>query len=474
MSIGIGQWKGLRIVTGAILAVALTGCVSLSGFKPSASVPKAEHGSDNAVHAERDQLVAAFGGEYAAPTPTVDLVKEISARIVAASDDPNAQYRVTILNSSSINAFALPTGDLYVTRGLLALANDTSELAAVLAHEVGHVTAKHAMQRAEFERRTTAAMPEPISEPDADQSRFLLASFSRGQELEADEIGIRTIAKAGYDPYGAARFLASLGRQSTYSGETRPAARFSFLSSHPSTPQRLSAALDAARNNVSASAVEADRTRYLTALNALAYGEDPTGGVVRGRRFLHPRLDFTVQAPEGFALENSSQAVIGIAANGTQALRLDTVRLGTTSPEESLGKGWIDGAPSTEITPFVVSGLAGVTAIAKGKEWTFRLAAIRKGEDTFRIIFATRELTPALDHAFLAAIGSFRTLTPDEIQSLRPKRIGIVTAGNDDTAASLAAQTDTGDNAVDRFMMLNGLDRPKLRSGEIYKVILSE
>lgn len=474
MSIEIGPWKGLRIAACALVGAALASCASLSGYAPSSSAPKAEHLSDTAVHAERDQLVAAFGGEYASPGQTLDLVKEISSRVVAASDDPNAQYRVTILNSASINAFALPTGELYVTRGLLALANDTSELAAVLAHEVGHVTARHAMQRAEFERLTTAAMPAPISEPDADQSRFLLASFSRGQELEADEIGIRTIAKAGYDPYGAARFLASLGRQTTYSGETRPAARFSFLSSHPSTPQRLAAALDTARNNVSASATEADRTRYLAALNGVAYGEDPTGGAVRGRRFLHPRLDFTVQAPEGFVLENSAQAVIGIAANGTQALRLDTVRLGSTSLEESLGKGWIDGAPSTEITPFVVSGFAGVTAVARGKEWAFRLAAIRKGDDTFRIIFVTRELTPALDHAFLAAIGSFRTLTPDEAQSLRPKKIAIVTAGSDDTATSLATQTDPGDNAVDRFMMLNGLDRPKLRPGESYKVIVSE
>jgi len=458
----------------AMLGVLLSGCLSVPSFKPSASIPQASSTTDPAVNSERERLVATFGGEYAAPGATLTILREIIERVVASSDDPNARYRVTVLNSPSINAFALPTGELYVTRGLLALANDTSELAAVMAHEVGHVTAKHAAQRAEFERQATAAMPETIADPTTAPSRFLLASFSRGQELEADEIGIRTIAKAGYDPYGAARFLVSLARQASFSGETRPAARFSFLSSHPSTPQRLSAALEIARNNVSAKSIEADRSRYLAALNGLAFGDDPSGGVIRGRRFLHPRMDFTILAPEGFTLENSSQAVIGVAGNGSQAMRLDTVRLGSIDLETSLANGWIEGAPSTDITSFSVGGFSGVTAVARGKEWVFRLAALRKGEDTFRIIFAAREMTPQLDRAFLAAIGSFRTLSPDEAQTIRPQKIMILTAGVDDSAASLAARGYLGENGIDRFMALNGLERPKLRADEVYKLVVSE
>ena len=474
MAIAIERWLMLRIAMVAVVSGFVSGCMSVPSLKPSASAPVISNVPDSAISAERDRLVATFGGEYAAPAPVIDLVREISGRVVAASDDSSARYRVTVLNSPTINAFALPTGELYVTRGLLALANDTSELAAVLAHEVGHVTAKHASQRAEFERQASAAMPEQIAGPNAATSRFLLASFSRGQELEADEIGIRTIAKAGYDPYGAARFLATLARQTVYSGETRPNARFSFLSSHPSTPQRLAAALETARNNVSPTSIEADRSRYLTALNGLAYGDDPSGGVVRGRRFLHPRLDFTLLAPDGFTLENSPQAVIGIAANGLQALRLDTIRLGGVALEASLANGWIENVPSTDITPFTVGGFEGATAVAKGSEWTFRLAAIRKGDDTFRIIFAAREMTPQLDRAFLAAIGSFRPLSADEAQSIRPQKIMVVSAGADDTAATLAARSDTGGNGLDRFMMLNGLDRPKLRPSESYKLITAE
>jgi len=459
-----------------LVAVSLwvAGCMSFSGERPKNSIPTVQAPSDQAISAERERLVAAFGGEYRAPAPTLDLVREIVERVVASSDDPNTRYRVAILNSPSINAFALPSGDIYVTRGLLALANDTSELAAVLAHEVGHVTAKHAAQRAEFEKIASASVPDPIAESGSADTRFLLASFSRGQELEADEIGIRTMAKAGYDPYGAARFLSTLARQTAFSGETRPAARFSFLSSHPSTPQRMAAALEAARGSVGPSAIEADRVRYLEALNGLTYGEEPSGGVVRGRRFLHPRLDFTLLAPEGFTLENSAQAVVGIAANGNQAMRLDTIQAGTTTLEASLAAGWIDNVPSGEITAFSIGGFSGATTLAKGPEWTFRLAAIQKNDQIFRIIFAARDLTPALDRAFLSAIGSFRTLTSDELNSLRPQRIAIVTAGAEDTASSLATKSDNGDQALDRFLMLNGLDRPKIKPGERYKIIVTE
>ena len=463
-----------RFAVLAGVSLLLAGCMSLSGERPKTTVPVASTLSDQSASPERERLVAAFGGEYSAPGPVLDLVREIVNRVVASSDDPNVRYRVSILNSASINAFALPTGDIYVTRGLLALANDTSELAAVLAHEVGHVTAKHAAQRAEFEKLALSSMPDPISGAASANSRFVLASFSRGQELEADEIGIHTIAKAGYDPYGSARFLSSLARQTSFSGETRPAARFSFLSSHPSTPQRMAAALEVARSSVGPTAIEADRVRYLTSLNGLAYGDDPSGGVIHGRRFLHPRLDFTILAPEGFMLENSAQAVVGIAANGNQAMRLDTIQAGTTNLEASLAAGWIENAPSSEITSFSVGGFAGATAIAKGPEWTFRLAAIQKNNQIFRIIFASRDLTPALDRAFLVAIGSFRSLAPDESNALRPQRIGVVSASPEDTASALATKSDSGDQALDRFLMLNGLDRPKVKAGELYKIIATD
>ena len=134
-----------------------------------------------------------------------------------------------MLNSPIVNAFSLPSGDIFVTRGLLALADDTSEIAAVMAHEIGHITARHAAQRAEFEKTAALfshvnsqllAQREAQDEVEA-RSKLAIARFSREQEFAADQIGIKTIARAGYDPYGAARFLTALGEWSAFALRSR-------------------------------------------------------------------------------------------------------------------------------------------------------------------------------------------------------------------------------------------------------------
>lgn len=453
----------------------LAGCVSapVSGSRPQASVPSGF--PEAALGAERTHLIDTFGGSYRANASTEGLVREVVDRIVAASDDPAQRYRITFLNSASPNAFALPNGELYVTRGLLALANDTSELAAVLAHEVAHVTANHAARRAEVER-AASNLPAPLVQDGLsapDMTRFVVASFSRGQELEADEIGIRTIAKAGYDPYGAARFLSSLARQTTYSGVSRGSGRFSFLSSHPSTPQRIAVALEAARDAALKRPGEADRNRYLQAINGLAAGDDPSGGVIRGRRFLHPRFDFTLTAPESFALENSSEALIGLSSDGSSAMRLDILQ-SDANPETALASGWIDGTHLEAIDKITINGFEGATALATSPDWTFRLTAIRKGTNLFRIIYAARGLSPALDKMFQASIGSFRTLEADEAASLRPQHIETVLAGPDDTVDSLAARMSGIDRPGDHFLLLNGLERPRIKAGELYKILVTD
>ena len=272
-------------------------------------------------------------------TPRLEaLLAQTVDRLVAASERPDLRYNVTILNSPAINAFALPTGQLYVTRGLLALANDTSELASVLAHEMAHVIARHAAIR-EDQVRQAAMVSRVASDVLGDpqmgalalaKSKIALASFSRAQEFEADGIGVGISARAGYDPYGATRFLTSMGRNAEL--KPRPPRHRSALARLP-----LLASGDArAREQCAAQCApirrarrrrRATRTSYLASLDGLVYGEDPSEGFVRGRRFLHPKLGFTFTAPEGFALDNTAQAVFGVKDGGEQALRLDVVRV---------------------------------------------------------------------------------------------------------------------------------------------------
>jgi len=240
-----------------VLASMLGGCAGfeLQGEKPAPRVeaPLAAPrtvGVDALTTAEHKRLIAQFGGEYRWPAAETYL-NDILSRLAAASETPTTPYRVTILNTPVVNAFALPSGNLYISRGLLALANDSSEVAAVMAHEIAHVTARHAAARAEREKQA-ALIAEAASVIQSRQKgeevesyqRLSFAGFSRQQEIEADRIGVGVIARAGFDPYGAARFLTSLGRSTAMRAELvgqKSNDRPDMLATHPSIRPRPSA-----------------------------------------------------------------------------------------------------------------------------------------------------------------------------------------------------------------------------------------
>ncbi len=439
-------------------------------------------GVDSPAVREHKQLVRVFGGEYHAAA-TEKLLDEVLAKLSVASDTPGLAYKITVLNSPVVNAFALPSGRIYVTRGLLALANDTAEVAAVMAHEIAHVTARHALQRAEVEKRSALFSQAASVIEDAGKTRSFqayaqlsVASFSRQQEIEADQIGVRTIARAGYDPFAASRFLQALGRstamrQSLF-GANGSGDKPDMNATHPATPERIDRAVVEARQIGAPGLGDVGRDRYLDAVDGLPFGDDPAEGVVRGTRFTHPGLGFTFAAPDGFVLENSTQAVLGIANGGQQALRLDRVHIGAdTTLQAYLASGWIDGLQQSSVENIVVNGLPAVTATARGSEWFFRLAAVRFGNEAFRMIFAAKGVPDGEDDAFRAAINTFRKITPDEVRDIRPLRIEVVAAGAGDTPDAVAARM-TADRPLDTFLLLNGLEPgATLSPGTRYKII---
>jgi len=433
---------------------------------------------------EHQRILSAYGGAYTNAALNAR-VTQVVQRLVAASERPDLKYNVTILNSAAVNAFALPNGQLYVTRGLLALANDNAEVASVLSHEMAHIIADHAAIRADQARHAAMVsnvVTDVLSDPTMGalalaRSKFALASFSRAQELEADGIGVGIAARAGYDPYGATRFLTSMGHNAELKAGPNgmdPRAA-DFMSSHPGTPDRVENARANARQHVAPGAGERDRASYLASLNGMVYGDDPADGYVRGRRFVHPRLGFTFTAPEGFALENTAQAVLGVKNGGTEAMRLDVVRVPAEQTlQDYLASGWIDGVEAGSAEELTINGFPAATAAAKGKEWSFRLYAVRFGTDVYRFIYAAKERTPEVDRAFRNSVDTFRRLSLAEIQSARPLRIRIVQVKAGDTVDSLAHRyMSHQDQAVERFRVLNGLDRNgRVKTGEQVKVIV--
>ena len=472
-----GTFESHRGLAASVLlcgALSLAGCGDISRFQtaspanPPAAKPARTLAQTPAAEREHERILSSYGGAYDDPRLEALITRTVD-RLVAASDRPDLAYKVTILNSGAVNAFALPTGQLYVTRGLVALASDTSELSSVLSHEMAHVLAKHASIREDQARQAaivTRVVTDMGNDPDLTalalaKSKLTMASFSRAQEFEADGIGVGISARAHFDPYGASRFLTAMERNAAMkAGKASLDPRSQdFLSSHPATPERVQNAQANARQYTSPQGGEQDREAYLSAIDNIVYGEDPSEGFVRGRRFLHPKLGFSFQAPEAFTLDNTAQAVIGVRDGGSQAMRFDVVRV---PAEQSLGEylnsGWMDNVDKATTEDITVNGFPAATALAHGDQWQFRVTTLRFGSDVYRFIFAAKAKTQESERNARETVASFRRLTLEEIQAARPLRIKVITVQPGDTVESLSHRMMGVDRPAERFRVLNGLE----------------
>jgi predicted Zn-dependent protease len=485
--------RGLRQVAAALALLVLAGCGNdflQRGGGPPALVPSGEIGPLISVDQERalgarahPYLVQAYGGVYEDRRIT-SYVEGIVSRLEAAGGRSNFNYQVTVLNSPVINAFALPGGYLYVTRGLVALANTEAELATVLAHEMAHVIARHAVKRAE-EARTTLAQGRTLatlsrngaaSEAVLRDARGYLASFSRGQEFEADEIGLKIAAGAGYDPGASVQMLNAM----TQVSELRAKRFFAdetgrgvdFLSDHPTPPERVTAIhAIAAGLKLQENAAARSRAHYLRAIDGIVYGDDSSEGFVRATRFTHPGLRVTFTVPPEYRLDNGRNAVSALARDGS-LIRFDGESIAPGQGLASYLKSvWSDGIDISDMRPLVINGMEALTARASAREWQFRLVVIRwSPTQVFRFLLATKDLTEAKDQAFLAAAQTVRRLSESELAGEGPDRVRVHQVRPGESEASLAASLPFEDNQIARFRVLNGLaDAPA--AGEWVKVV---
>jgi predicted Zn-dependent protease len=455
------------LLTGALLAGCSLTTSTPERVEPVAVVaPRTPSAAEEAIgERENPRVIAEYGGIYE-DAAVEEAIAKVVARVVAASDDPSRHYRITILNSPVANAFALPGGYLYVTRGLIALTSSSSELAAVLSHEIAHVLLNHAIERARVVEQVDIVervAADVLSDPDEsrsarDNSRLSLATFSRNQEIQADKIGIVIAGRAGYDPFAASHFLDKLEAygafRSAVGGREEAAG---FLASHPAGLERRELATVVARQFGAPGIGQHSDDGYLRALDGMVFGDDPAEGYVRGREFLHPRLAIGFQVPQGFRLENTKEAVLAAAGENT-AMRFDGVAVdATTVPSDYLASGWINGLVEGSVRATEVGGLPAATAEAAAGEWVFRIGAVRVGGSMYRIIFADRNESGLIEQALDETLQSFHRLTPPEIARLRPLRIDVRTARAGDTVERLASRMGGTERGLELFMLLNGL-----------------
>jgi predicted Zn-dependent protease len=425
--------------------------------------PRAEMGAR-----EHPRILASYGGEYK-DVKTEQLVARITGALTLVSENPAQSYRITILNSPAINAFALPGGYIYVTRGLLALATDASEVAAVLSHEMAHVTANHGIERQQKEEAEVIAsrvVTEVLSSELAGKqalarSKLRLAAFSRNQELQADLIGVRMLGEAGYDPYAAARFLDAMGAYARFSAVDPNASDqgMDFLSSHPSTPQRVELARRHARAfGMEGKAGDKGRDYFLAGIDGLLYGDSPQEGYVRGETFLHAELGIRFDVPVGFRVDNKAEAVMATGP-GEVAVRFDLVDdKSGGSLTDYIASGWVTGLMPETIRSAFVNGMPAATARASADRWDFDVTVIRNGPKIYRFLTAVPKGDTALLQSTATTLRStFRRLTPSEIANLKPLRIRVVTVTKGDTVQTLSDRMLGTDRKLELFRLLNGL-----------------
>ena len=404
---------------------------------------------------QHPQLLAQFGGEYRGPQE--GYVQRLGATVADAAG-LGGRCTFTLVNSDVVNAFAVPGCYIYVTRGLMAIVSSEAELASVLGHEVGHIVARHSERQ---QSRSLWSMlgvivvsltgSERLTRLAGAAAEMFTLRYSRGQEYEADELGIRFLRRAGYDPYAAGDMLGALDRQQAFLTDSggRDAARGvpEWALSHPLTGKRVERAHHLAEETgLSDDALPDKAPAYLAAIDGLLYGDDPEQGFVLGRRFAHPIMRIGFEAPEGFTLANSPQAITlsgpagvrgefagGPIPPGGLPAYVETMLpqlLGDVPAEIGMAQATVVNGLPAIIVPVRIATRQGSLPLA--------VAAYDAGGGHayhFAIVSPPSDASAA---AILRLFTSFHLLAPEEVARLRPRVVRVVIVAPGETERSLA------------------------------------
>lgn len=440
---------------------------------------------------EHPKVMQAYGGAIENEALAA-YVRSVADKITPSVDRPGQKWTVTTLDSPIVNAFALPGGYIYITRGLLALANSEAELAGVLGHEYGHVIARHTAKRVERSNYigigqvlTAILTGEPqLANIAGTVGQLYLLNFSRNQEYEADSLGISYLTKSQFDPYAQAEFLDSLHAQSVFeqsiNGQQQP---IEFLSTHPNTANRVVQAIEEA--NLSQAAVQSyprNRESYLAAIDGIIYGDSPAHGYVRGRTFSHPRIKMTFTAPQGFKMHNMPDKVVALGPNGASVQLVGGARSSGQAANsyiqselsQQLQVGFQD-LQSMTINNIPAATGYGTVQTQSGNA-RVRVVSYAFSEDTFftfLMMYPPGQAAGQVNDMYEAMANSFRRLSNSEANKLKPRHIKVVKVKSGDTVAKLAARSAFDDNAEKRFRLLNDLGpNDVLKPGTRAKIIV--
>ncbi len=397
-----------------------------------------------------------------------EYVQSVGMKLARVSHRPNLDYRFRVIDTADLNAFALPGGGIYIHRGLLAYLNSEAELAAVLAHEIGHVTARHSVQQQSMASAggllsaVAAAYTGIGAVGDLGNlaNTALVRGYGREHELEADGLGAEYLARAGYDPTAMISMLELLKNHQLYHSQQAAAAGRSVQSyhglfaSHPSHDQRLHEIVGAVphQNGIQ------NRTPYLKQLEGLAFGDSEANGVVVDQAFYHKPLNIRISLPPGWRVQNQPDALIALAPDESAFLMLKPAApVADTTPEQYLGQ-WL--GQYRWDAPEALGGrqVQGYSAqIYRDKQPPLRAAVFFHQQRVYQLLGAVKDSArfTTFDPVMLTSIRSFGTLSPAEARLATGHHIHLLRSPRGQSYEQLARQSVLPEDAANQLRLLN-------------------
>jgi predicted Zn-dependent protease len=482
----------MKLKAFVVLGVSLAAIAGVSDITAQTRTRSISQSALSKAAQQHPQILAEFGGEVGGARGAY--VRGVGARVTSRTNiTGGAQaFRITTLNSPVMNAFAVPGAYLYITRQLLGLMNDESELALVLGHEAAHIAAQH-----NAERQRTSILSQlgalivgvvtgsgQLAQIASQVGQGLFLQYSRSQELEADDLGIRYMTAAGYDPMGAPSMLASLGLwgnlETRFSGrddDQRSAP--SWASTHPLSADRVSRATQRARATSRAGQGIRNRDQHMNAVNGMIFDDDPDQGIIEGRDFLHPNLRFAFTAPQGFGMQNGTRAVSVVGSSGQAQFSTGPFSGSLDTYVAQVFRGLAGSQAQIRFTQPQRTTINGIpaafsTARAQTQQGAVDVSVVAYQFDSSRAYhFTTLTRAGSGLGPFSGMVQSVRRLSAQEAAAIRPRIIQVATVGRNDTVQSLAGRMAYRTYQLERFRALNGLGaNSTLAPGQRVKLVV--
>jgi predicted Zn-dependent protease len=417
-----------------------------------------------------------------------EYVSGIGMRLAKVSERPNLPWRFTVVDVPAVNAFAVPGGGIYVTRGIMPFLDSEAELAGVLGHEIGHVTARHSAQQ--YTRQITGQVgllalgifvpaARPFGEVTGQALGVLFLKYGRDDEIQADGLGAKYESTLGWDPAGVPAFLSTLGRLDEAAGDRRGVPN--WLSTHPDPLARVKDIQPVVDE------LKAADTSYVTnrdalwqRLDGMIYGDSPEQGMVRGSAFVHPVLRFRVEFPDKWEIANSPQQVVAKAPGADVFMLLQGVQkpAGRNIQEIALNDMNQSGFRAIEGGRTTINGLDAFVGVYQGEMQQLgpvgmRVAHIQHDRDVYILagIVAPNSFRQA-DNAFSASIRSFRPLSASEAENIRPDRVDLYVVRAGDTWTSIAERSGGAIKPATLAVMNNASPGSQPQAGARIKIVV--